>query len=288
MSYHGDIALGETIDIKFTTVNTSGVPTTLAGSPVVSAYPDNSTTELTTGITLTVNFDSRTGLHNVRVVATSGNGYAAGTNYTLVITTGTVDGNSVVGYVIGSFSIEQRSALRPATAGRTLAVESDGMAHADVKEWLGTAPNALASGRVDASVGAMANNVVTAAAIATDAITADKIAADAIGSSELAASAVAEIQSGLATATGVDAAEAAILAAIEAALSDTSRPAPTAPPAFDAPLAEKIGWLYARERHVRIQNIDGTETLRNAANDGDIGTRTNTDDMTEAVKGEWS
>src|SRR3990167_5336180 len=114
--YHGDIALGETIDIKFTTVSTTGAPTTLAGTPVVSAYPGNSTTELTTGITLTVDFDARTGLHNVRGVGTSGNGYATATNYALVITTGTVGGTSVVGYVIGTFSIENRSALRPTVA----------------------------------------------------------------------------------------------------------------------------------------------------------------------------
>jgi len=108
MSYIGDFALGSTLDTKFTTVSTSGVPTTLAGSPVISAYPDNSLTELTAGITLTVDFDSRTGLHNVRVVATSGNGYASGTNYQLVITAGTVGGSSVVGYVVAEFSLEAR------------------------------------------------------------------------------------------------------------------------------------------------------------------------------------
>jgi len=114
MSYHGNIALGDTIDVKFTTVNSSGVPTQLAGTPVISAYPGNSTTEITAGITLTVDFDTRTGLNNVRVVATSGNGYAAG-NYSLVITTGTVGGSSVVGYVVGAFSIESRMGNLSAT-----------------------------------------------------------------------------------------------------------------------------------------------------------------------------
>jgi len=108
MSYVGDFVLGSTLDTKFTTVNTSGVPTTLAGSPVVSAYPDNSLTELTAGITLTVDFDARTGLHNVRVVATGANGYVTGSNYHLVITTGTVGGSSVVGYVVAEFSLEAR------------------------------------------------------------------------------------------------------------------------------------------------------------------------------------
>src|SRR3990170_7798991 len=138
MAYRGDIRLGETIDFKFTTRSFStGAPTTLAGTPVISAYVGNSVTQITAGITLTVDFDAVTGLHNIRVVATSGNGYAAGSNYSLVITTGTVGGSSVVGYVVGEFSIEARSAVRPTTAGRTLAIESDGMAHADVKEWLG-------------------------------------------------------------------------------------------------------------------------------------------------------
>lgn len=130
MSYNGDIALGSTIDIKFTTLN-AGAPATLSGSPVISAYPDNSVTEITAGITLSADFDSRTGLNNVRVVATSGNGYASGSNYSLVITTGTVGGNSVVGLVVGSFSIDARSALRPTTAGRTLDVTATGEAGID-------------------------------------------------------------------------------------------------------------------------------------------------------------
>lgn len=107
--YHGDIRLGDTIDIGFDTVSTAGVPTTLAGTPVISAYIGNSTTQLTAGITLTVDFDGVTGMHNARVVATAANGYAAQTNVCLRITTGTVGGSSVVGYTIGSFSIENRN-----------------------------------------------------------------------------------------------------------------------------------------------------------------------------------
>lgn len=108
MNHIGELKLEQTIDLKFLTCTSAGVPTTLAGSPVISAYPGNSTTQLTAGITLSVDFDSVTGLNNVRVVATNANGYAAGTDYQLVITTGTVSGVSVVGYVVGSFSIENR------------------------------------------------------------------------------------------------------------------------------------------------------------------------------------
>lgn len=131
MSYIGDFNLGDTFDTKFCTVTTTGAPTTLAGTPVISAYVGNSLTQITAGITLTVDFDAVTGLHNVRVVATGANGYATASNYQLVITTGTVGGTSVVGYVVAEFSIEARSALRPTTAARTLDVSATGEAGID-------------------------------------------------------------------------------------------------------------------------------------------------------------
>lgn len=108
MTYIGDFIIGQTFDHKFCTVQSTGAPSTLGGTPVVSAYVGNSTTQITAGITLTADFDSVTGLNNVRVVATEANGYAPGANYQLVITTGTVNSVSAVGYVVGSFSIMNR------------------------------------------------------------------------------------------------------------------------------------------------------------------------------------
>ena len=74
----------------------------------------------------------------------------------------------------------------------TLQAELDGI-QADTEDIQARLPAALIGGRMDASVGAMAANVLTATAIATDAITAAKIAANAIGASELAADAATEI-----------------------------------------------------------------------------------------------
>jgi hypothetical protein len=157
----------------------------------------NSTTELTAGITLTVDFDARTGLHNVRVVATSGNGYATASNYQLVITAGTVDSVSVVGEVIAQFSIEARSALRPTTAARTLDVSAGGEAgldwanigspttaqnlsatNIDVDQVVASVSGAVASVTAAVTVGTINANVITATSIAADAITDAKVAAD--------------------------------------------------------------------------------------------------------------
>lgn len=170
----GDFRLGDTFDVKFCTVQSTGAPTTLAGTPVVSAYPGNSVTELTAGITLTADFDSRTGLNNVRVVATSGNGYATATNYALVITTGTVNSVSAVGYVIGHFSIEARSQLMPTVAARTLDVSATGEAGVDWAN-VGTPGSTVSlsattvatttTATATTTVNGLAANVITAASI---------------------------------------------------------------------------------------------------------------------------
>lgn len=179
MSYRGDIRLGDTIDIKFTTRQISGAPFTLAGTPVVSAYVGNSTTQITAGITLTVDFDGVTGLNNVRVVASSGNGYATASNYDLVITTGTVNSVSVVGEVIGSFSIENRSAVMPTTAARTLDVTATGAAGID---W-GNVENPTTSVNLSATTTNLVNTATTLTnlpAITANWLTAAGIAAGAL------------------------------------------------------------------------------------------------------------
>ncbi len=114
MAYQGNFRLGDTIDFKFTTTQSTGAPFTLAGSPSLAAYPSvvgsaPSTTEITAGLTLTVDFDSKTGLNHARIVATSGNGFVANANYDVVIAAGTVNSVSVANYVVGSFSLENRA-----------------------------------------------------------------------------------------------------------------------------------------------------------------------------------
>lgn len=172
-------------------------------------------------------------------------GYGIVTAYTGATKTVTLAAGTTFTVAAGdNISIMEMAPLQAATLGRTLVVDAAGLADANMVKagpsGSGTAqtagdiigdtndiqtrlPAALVSGRMDASVGAMAANVLTAtainadaitaakiadgaidaatfaagainaAAIATDAITAAKIAADAIGASELAADAINEI-----------------------------------------------------------------------------------------------
>lgn len=132
MSYLGDITLNQVLNGKFTTVNTSGVPTAFTGTPILAVYKNNDTTQSQSGMTVTTDFDSLTGLHNV-LIDTSQNGsfYATACDFDVVILAGTVSSQSLTGYIPFSFSIQNRSALRPTTAGRTLDVSSGGEAGID-------------------------------------------------------------------------------------------------------------------------------------------------------------
>lgn len=202
-----DYALGTTVYIHFTTRRFStGVPYALAGTPAISVLEEGNATPITAGITLTTSQATVTGLNEIAIVASGANGYEVGKEYAAYISAGTVDSVSVVGEVVGRFSIEKQSALRPTTAGRTLDVSAGGEAGLDwanvgspttVVGLSGTTiktatdvetdtadiqtriPAALVAGRIDASAGAMALNVLTSTA--------------------LDATAVAEIQAGLST-----------------------------------------------------------------------------------------
>lgn len=103
-----DVTLEDTVYIAFTTrAFATGIPTVLIGTPVISAYEDAGLTQITAGITLGVDHDSVVGLNMITLVATAANGFEDNKDYNLVITTGTVGGVSVVGEVVGQFSIQR-------------------------------------------------------------------------------------------------------------------------------------------------------------------------------------
>jgi len=124
--YLGDFKEDGDIYFKFTTrAFATGIPGTLANTPVLSVYIDEADgTEKTTAenyFDLDVDFDSITGLNNVRIDLSGNAFFATGADYTVVITTGEVDSVSVIGEVVATFSIENRSMGQP--AGATLAAD---------------------------------------------------------------------------------------------------------------------------------------------------------------------
>lgn len=109
MSYLGDYAEDYAdLNFKFSTRDSTGAPITFGGTPALSVYKSNGTTQSTAGITLSVDFDTVTGLHNCNIDLSADAFYAVGEDYAVVVTTGTVDGTSVVGMTLAYFSIENR------------------------------------------------------------------------------------------------------------------------------------------------------------------------------------
>lgn len=107
MSYVGDFQAGATVRVPFNTNQLSGPPYTLA-SGTVHVYKAGNTTESAAGVSTSVDFDSRTGLHVVTIDTSADAFYASGEDYFVVVTAGTVDSVSVVGTCVGHFSIENR------------------------------------------------------------------------------------------------------------------------------------------------------------------------------------
>ncbi|MBR1150085.1 hypothetical protein [Bradyrhizobium sp. JYMT SZCCT0428] len=203
----------------FTTHASTGAPvapnSAFEAADVVIYKNGNGAQKATTnGVTMTSPFDSVTGLHCVTIDTSNDTGdggfWVTGAVYTLVLTPDETVDSVTVAKVIGQFGIELSGALRPTTAGRKLDVSAGGEAGVDwanvgspttVVGLSGTTiktatdvetdtvdiqsrlPAALVSGRMDSSTGAMAANVMTAAAAASDLTT--------------------ELQSGLATAVAV-------------------------------------------------------------------------------------
>lgn len=191
MTYRGDYDAGTIIYGKFTTYQPStGAAFTLGGTPALSVYKDNSTTQSTSGVTLTASFDSVTGLNHFAIdTSADGTFYSAGSNFDIVITTGTVDSVSVVGAVVASFSLRKDSALKPTTASRTLDVSSTGEAgidwgnvgnptttvglsgttvktatdvETDTADIQSRLPAALVGGRIDANMGSVSGDATAA------------------------------------------------------------------------------------------------------------------------------
>ena len=114
--YLGDRHPGCTLYDTFTTITTTGAPTSLAGSPSLLVFRDAQTCS-TLGLTLAVDCNGRTGLNGWSVNTTDQSFYGCGHDYTVTLNAGTVGGTSVSGYTIATFSLNNNSSLRPMVPG---------------------------------------------------------------------------------------------------------------------------------------------------------------------------
>jgi len=320
--YYGDIQLGDTIQWLFTTVNTTPVPTVLTGSPTATAYTDGGLTQSATGVTITADFDSVVGLNLISVVATSGNGFAAGENIEIVLTAGTVGGNTVIGYAVGSFSVENRSNLRPTTVGQNevdvTATGAVGIDWANIEnqgttvDLSATTTQIVDTATAVTTVNGLAANVITAAATAADHIDliwdelmAGHVTADTSGlvmndwqdagrldvildarmaeaSIDTTGGAVDLVTTTTAVTNDVGITATAVNLIWDEAMTET-----TGAPAVTASFREALKWMFALSRNRILQTATLT-TLRNDADGGDLATSVVSDDATTYIRAEWS
>mgnify|MGYP001600513169 CR=1 FL=1 len=122
----GDFAAGCTLYYIFTTTDTSGRPTALAGNPSPflvayrDAFPVPSPPDCTvTGLVLALNCNGLTGVNGWSVNTNLDSSFfACGRQYQVLLRGGCVDSICVSGYVVGRFSLNKDSGLKPLIHGR--------------------------------------------------------------------------------------------------------------------------------------------------------------------------
>lgn len=137
----GDFPTGATIFIPFHTFNSSGASVTISGLAVtdIEVYKGASMTQRASdaGYALVdtdgIDLDTITGIHGFTIDTsdnTDAGFYAAGNDYTVVVSAITVD-SQTVNFIAARFSIDNRALLRPTVAQRTLDVTTGGNAGVD-------------------------------------------------------------------------------------------------------------------------------------------------------------
>lgn len=106
-----DILKGTTVRVPFNTNGADGASITIGTNGTPFAVIDGSTTEVTTGVSLSEDFDSRTGMHLI-IVDTSQSGFPIGAEVLVGIHTNTIDGKTVNAWV-GRFGIQMANQFMP-------------------------------------------------------------------------------------------------------------------------------------------------------------------------------
>ncbi len=142
-----DYQLEDTLYIPFTTrAFATGIPTVLAGSPVVDIYRDDTTLIAITAETLTVSAGAGgiAGFNLITITATAATGFVAGETYHCILSAGTVDGVSVVGEVVATFTLQMSAAAKAVGAIADSAAAGDPSTTESVMQYVKQTVNLLA------------------------------------------------------------------------------------------------------------------------------------------------
>ena len=214
------------------------------------------------GITMTSPFDSVTGLHDVDIDLTDNSDsgfYAAGFLYSVVLVPDeTVDSQTVVS-VLACFEIGPPQVNVTQFGGTA---QSGG----DLVSLLTTLTN-----YVDTEIAAIL------AAVDTE-VGAIKAKTDGLPSDPADASDIAALFAAI---------PAAVNAEVLDVLNVDNFSEPASVPASNAPLAQKIGWLFTMSRNKRL-TTSTTDKVRNDADSADIATTSLSDNGTTFTRGEYA
>ena len=103
---------GLTYRRMFRTVDFNGENVSFAGSPTpaIATYKGSDLVESSAGLTLTLDHDSRSGLHRIDIDLSNAF-FVEDESYTIIITAGTVDGTDLTGTPLGFFDTYNLSGL---------------------------------------------------------------------------------------------------------------------------------------------------------------------------------
>lgn len=125
-TYLGDFTDQQTVHFIWDTNDSAGASITRATDGEVRVYKDNGITQTTTGVTDTEDFDGLTGIHAC-TIATTDAFYVTGSNYTVVLSAATIDGQTV-NATLAHFSIENRDGSAGSVWDRVLTGASHNLA----------------------------------------------------------------------------------------------------------------------------------------------------------------
>jgi len=154
MKHLGDFDAGTIVYGKFSTFQPSTGAAFALAAGKLAVFKDGAAILNTAGVVLQTSVAGLAGLQGFSVdTGADGTAYAGGSFFELALIAGSVDSVSVVGAVVAGFTLRNNSALKPTTAGRTLAVSSSNTVVAvDTALALGAAARADVNAEADTAI----------------------------------------------------------------------------------------------------------------------------------------